>query len=216
MGSRGQSGGSGRESSGATSGAGGQLGGGKVNRLPIAGQTAFDEGNRTSVQATLDQWEKKHGTDKVEHLLMVDENGFATDYFKGNRGSVAFVPPADPSRITLTHSHPIGSDRTIGGSFSEADIINHIDVGFKETRATSVEGTYVFRATERSNPKGMKAALKTADENARRSAAYQFYKNNGAASMSQAAKFDVMLQEWHKELGKAAKANGYHYELIPN
>ena len=73
---------------------------------------------------------------------MIGEDGFAQGYFKGGATSVGFTIPAgvNPSKIVLTHNHPAGGKdgRTIGGSFSDADINNHIKLGFKETLATSV------------------------------------------------------------------------------
>lgn len=212
MGSRGQSGGTGRESGG--------LNGGRSNRLPLAGQTEFTNGDETSVKATIDAWEKRHTNDKIEHLLMVDQNGFATAYYSGDKGSVGFVHPTreEAARLVVTHSHPsAGNDRNNGGTFSDADIINHIDVGFAETRARAKEGTYVFRATENANPDGMKASLKRVRAESTYSTATQFVMEGAAKKYtSKSERMDVYLTERHKALQKAAKENGYYYALIPN
>lgn len=135
---------------------------GKLNSQYLAGQTYFYDGNNTSTRATVDNWESKRGDLDHEELLMVDDDGFAIGYFKGDKDSVAFNVPrgVDTSKITLTHNHPTSGDaRSIGGSFSDADIKNHLAFGFKETRATAKEGTYSFKTTSESDAKGFSKAL---------------------------------------------------------
>lgn len=128
--------------------------------MPLAGQTAFD-GARTSVEATIDAWEARNANLDHEQLLVVGQDGIALGYFDGGKTSVGFELPdgVDPSTLTITHVHPVNNDRNIGGGFSNADVINHINLGLAETRAVAQEGSYSFRTTSESDPKGFKSAL---------------------------------------------------------
>lgn len=93
----------------------------------------------------------------VEYIGLFDDKGnlvvAGTSY---NPGRVA-IPTNHPNFKevqTLTHNHPYkpvdDPNRTIGASFSDADVRNHVLFGFKgETRAVSNgpnENTYIFRA----------------------------------------------------------------------
>lgn len=101
--------------------------------------------------------------------MLTNKDGYAVAYFDGDKGSVAFRVPKEyrgkgkASELVLTHVHPAHYDRTIGGGFSDADIINHIAFGFGETRAVSTEGVYSFKTTNESDWKGFAKALDTKD-----------------------------------------------------
>lgn len=183
--------------------------GGTGEPLGLAGQTGFYDGNKVSVRSTLDHWEgKSYGLDH-EELLMIDEDGFATAYFKGGKDAVSFIPPdeAIAKKTVLTHNHPLGDGRTIGGGFSNADIENHIKYKFKETRATAVEGTYSFKATSKANSQGFLKALKGRKNEVSKKADAYMKKNPNANSI------DVYLKESHKWYQKAAKKYGFEYKL---
>lgn len=93
----------------------------------------------------------------VEYIGLFDDQGqliVAGTSF--NSGAVA-IPTNHPrfrETQNLTHNHPYrpadNPDRTIGASFSKADVTNHLALGIKgETRAVSNgpnENTYIFRA----------------------------------------------------------------------
>ncbi len=106
---------------------------------------------------TMHEFENAVRDKKVEYIGVYDDKGqlivAGTSY---NSHSVA-VPTNHPEfskAHTLTHNHPYKPadepHRTIGGSFSNADVTNHIQLGLKgETRAVSNgpnENTYIFRA----------------------------------------------------------------------
>lgn len=186
-------------------------GGGSGKSLGLAGQTYFEDGNKVSVSGTLNFWEGKSAGLKKEELLMVDEDGFACGYFKGGATSVSFSIPkdVDPKKTVLTHNHPAGGKdgRTIGGSFSNADLNNHIDIGFKETRATSVEGTYSFKTGRNANATGFKAALKT-----RQSECLTKAKNKVAKGDTR-SEIDIYLDECHKWYKTNCKKYGYEYSF---
>lgn len=133
--------------------------------LPLAGKTAFFNGNQTDTAATLAVFEAD--TYKLGHkeMLFVDSEGFARGYFKGDHGSVSFsLPPhVRVSDLSITHNHPLGDGRSTGGTFSTADMNVLAHYGFRELRATASEGTYSLRPTGRANASGFMSALKRYD-----------------------------------------------------
>ena len=108
--------------------------------------------------------------------MLTNKDGYAIAYFDGDKDSVAFRMPKGygysnkegRAGIVLTHVHPAYYDRTIGGGFSDADVMNHIGFGFGETRAVSVEGVYSIKTTGESDPKGFLKALQTRQMDVRR------------------------------------------------
>lgn len=131
------------------------------------GDNTGDEGSR--VRAFYDKTEKFANMsmhefenairDKsVEYVGLFDANGkLIVAGTSNNKGAVA-IPTGHPDfkkAVTLTHNHPNGGGRVIGGSFSPADVKNHIRLGFAgESRAVANgqnENTYIFR-----NKKGAK------------------------------------------------------------
>ena len=206
-------GGRGSSSSGNVATGGGYGGGG--NQLGLAGQTYFDSGNKVSVGGTLNFWENKSKDLKHEELLMVGEDGFAAGYFKGGSTAVAFNIPngVDPSKTVLTHNHPYGGKdgRTIGGGFSDADVTNHIQLGFKETRATSTEGTYSFKAGKNANSTGFLKALNKRKGEVSKAADARYKKAGNTKSY-----IDIYLEESHNWYTKNSAKYGYEYSLTPN
>lgn len=214
-------GGRGSASSGGGTGKVGEGYGGTGKPLGLAGQTYFEDGNKTSVAGTLNYWENKSKDLKHEELLLIDEDGFACGYFKGGDRSVKFDIPkdVDPSKTVLTHNHPYGTKatqyRTIGGSFSNKDLENHIKFGFKETRATTIEGTYSFKATKGTtqNKSGFLAALSKRKDECTMKADKAFKK--AQAKGSKKSYIDTYLEtcdKWYKiNCGKF----GYTYSFTP-
>lgn len=205
----------GRGSGSASGGGGGGnlVFGGPANQLGLAGQTYF-EGNKVSVSGTVDYWENKSRDLDHEELLMIGEDGFAAGYFKGERGSVGFNIPngVDPKKTVLTHNHPVKQKdgRTISGSFSDADLTNHIKLGFKETRAVGVEGSYSFKTTSKSNPTGFQKALGTRKSTVSKAADKRYTQPGNTKSY-----IDIYLEESHKWYSKNAGKYGYDYSFTP-
>lgn len=90
---------------------------------------------------------------KTEYIGIFDKDGnLIVAGTSNNKGSVAIPSnaPGFKNGYTLTHNHPYDGGRIIGGSFSEADVQNHLALRFKgETRAVTNgpnENTYIFRA----------------------------------------------------------------------
>lgn len=187
---------------------------GSGRSLGLAGQTYFD-GNKVTVSGTLNYWEGKSKDLKHEELLMIGEDGFAKAYFKGGATSVGFTIPndVDPSTIVLTHNHPYGGKdkRTIGGSFSDADLNNHIRLGFKETRATSTEGTYSFKSGKNANAKGFQKAMSKRKGEVIKAADARYKQPGNTKSY-----IDLYLEESHNWYNKNAPQYGYVYTFTPN
>lgn len=211
--------GSGSASSASGGGAGGVLMGGQPS-LGLAGQTYFENGNRVSVEGTLNFWENKSKDLDHEELLMIGDDGFAVGYFKGNDTSVGFTMPdgMDAGTITLTHNHPYGGKdgRTIGGSFSNADLNNHINLGLKETRATSQEGTYSFKATKgaKQNASGFQKALgrRQSEVSKKADAKYKAAQKKGSTK----SYIDTYLETSHEWYQTNCSKYGYTYSFTPN
>jgi hypothetical protein len=93
----------------------------------------------------------------VEYIGLFDDKGnlvVAGTSFNPHKVAIPSSHPNFKEAQTLTHNHPYkpvdDPNRTIGASFSDADVRNHVLFGFKgETRAVSNgpnENTYIFRA----------------------------------------------------------------------
>ena len=93
----------------------------------------------------------------VEYIGLFDDKGnlvVAGTSFNPHKVAIPTSHPQFKEAQTLTHNHPYkpvdDPNRTIGASFSDADVRNHVMLGFKgETRAVSNgpnENTYIFRA----------------------------------------------------------------------
>ena len=210
MGGRGQIGGGKRGNTG-----GGDQRRGSLKPLPLAGQTAFNQNGETlGTKATVDKWENKLRTLDHEQLLMVNDDGYAVAYFDGGKQSVSFRVPdnVDTSKVVLTHIHPAEGDRTIGGTFSDADLLNHIRIGFKETRAASDEGTYYFRAGKGADPKGFIKDLASREREVDKyvDQAVKKYKAAGK-TLDYKAHNDFWLQAHDRWMRVHAAKNGYIY-----
>ena len=147
------------------------------------GDNTGDEGSR--VRAFYDKTEKFANMsmhefenairDKsVEYVGLFDANGKLVVAGTSNHKEAVAIPTGHPDfkkAVILTHNHPNGDNRVIGGSFSSKDIKNHIRLGFAgESRAVANgpnENTYIFRAkrgAKRNSYKMMAAADKVEKE----------------------------------------------------
>lgn len=115
--------------------------------------SAFYDKTDKYVGMSIHQFENAVRDKSVEYVGLFDKNGnLIIAGTSNNKGAVA-IPTGHPNfkdAITLTHNHPYQGGRIIGGSFSAADVQNHLRLGLKgETRAVSNgpnENTYIFRA----------------------------------------------------------------------
>ena len=115
------------------------------------GPTHFYDKTAQFKGMTLHTFENAVRDKSVEYMAGFDANGkLVVAGTSQNKGAVA-IPTGHPEFskvVTLTHNHPYGGGRIIGGSFSGADIQTHLSLGLTETRAVSNgpnEHTYIFR-----------------------------------------------------------------------
>lgn len=121
-----------------------------------AGGVFYD---RTSKFAgmSLHEFENAIRDRKTEYIGLFDAEGnLIVAGTSGRKGSVA-IPTGHPGfskAVTLTHNHPSTDGRGIGGTFSEADVINHAwlqmtdRAQLRQTRAVANgkgENTYIIR-----------------------------------------------------------------------
>lgn len=113
---------------------------------------------------TLHEFENAIRDKKTEYIGLFDKEGkLIVAGTSGQKGSVA-VPTGHPEfskTVTLTHNHPSAHGRGIGGTFSEADVINHAWLQVKgaapslqQTRAVASgkgENTYIMRNGAKAN-----------------------------------------------------------------
>ena len=183
------------------------VGGGDAEELPLAGLTEFYDGKKADTGTTLVGFENKSYGLGHEEMIMVDSQGFARGYFKGDDGSVSFRIPkhVNPSDLSITHNHPLGDGRSTGGTFSAADMSVLVKYGFKEIRATADEGTYSLRPTGRANPSGFLKALSRYDSTVA---------NKTKASVKQGDKrstIDIALDHANNWVSSTSKQYGYDY-----
>lgn len=155
---------------GADSGYGGSHGTGKDG----TGSGKFYDMTKKFSGMSIHEFENAIRANNEEYIGIFDKNGnLIVAGTSHNKGSVS-IPERAPGfskAHTLTHNHPSNDNRIIGGSFSEADVQNHLRLGLKgETRAVAVgpnEHTYIFRAKKgaKQNPSGMaRSASKVGNE----------------------------------------------------
>lgn len=78
-----------------------------------------------------------------ERILFTNGNGMITGTADGDSGSVGIEEDVVKASLMMTHSHPRSEGAVLGGTFSDADLNNFLDVGnLKTMRATAGEGTY--------------------------------------------------------------------------
>ena len=175
---------------------------------------------------TIHQFENAVRDKTVEYLALYDKDGKLIVAGTSNNKSAVAIPTGHPrfkDAVTLTHNHPYHGGRIIGGSFSEADIQNHLRFGFKgETRAVSNgpnENTYIFRSK-----KGVKQKVEIMSAVAGRIGGH--YKSTAQKSLDAVkkklegqgkplnGKDNQVYIGTAKKLWKKANVNYYGYEYI--
>lgn len=91
---------------------------------------------------------------KVEWIGLYDEKGkIIIAGTSNNKGKVA-IPTSHPSFSkvkNMTHNHPSDGARPIGGTFSGADVKNHVLLKFKTTSAIAKEREYYIKSNTNIN-----------------------------------------------------------------
>ena len=207
---------------GADSGYGGgtHTGGGK------RGPRTFDDKTKQYKGMSIHEFEAAIRDKKSEYIGIFDKDGqLIVAGTSHNKGAVV-VPTNHPDfskAYTLTHNHPYYENRVIGGSFSEADVQNHLRLGLKgETRAVTNgpnEYAYIFRAKQgaKLDTTGMvSAASKVGNKYAStgQKAVDEVRKRLKAQGKSLNGKDNQVYIGAAKRLWKAANVGQYGYEYI--
>lgn len=188
--------------------------------------TAFYDKTSKFQGMNIHEFENAVRDKSVEYIALYDKDGriivAGTSY---NNGAVA-VPTGHPKfkeAITLTHNHPYQGGRIVGGSFSGADVQNHLRLGLKgETRAVSNgpnENTYIFRAKKGMNQNIQKMTSVADKMDGRYKATAQktldaVKKDLSARGRSLNGKDNQVYIGTAKRLWKKANVNRYGYEYI--
>lgn len=185
-------------------------GGKEPERMLLAGNTGWENGNEVSVASTLNRWESKHATLDHEEMLVIGDDGFPTAAFKGDKHSVGFYGEETVGK-TVTHNHP----STYGGTFSEADIYNFNQYSQKEIRAVAREGVYSLKATRKADWNGVNNAYAKAQKGLadKANSAVQKVKQAGGSKAAQRKAYVDTYHDWYK---KNFKKYGYEYTFTAN
>ena len=143
------------------------------------------DGNKQSFENTLKNFQDAHIKSKIEHAVMVDDNGYVSIYKHGNSGSVSWYA----SELTgmVIHNHP--SDGW--GNFSKADMVTTATTKATGIVATGGKGTFILKKTAKADNEGFVKAI------------------NKARSTD--SNYDRAVDRWLK---KNAKKYGYVYSTI--
>ncbi len=188
--------------------------------------SAFYDKTKKYQGMTIHQFENAVRDKSVEYIGLYDKDGkLIVAGTSNNKGAVA-IPTGHPNfkdAVTLTHNHPYKGRRIIGGSFSGADVQNHLRFGFKgETRAVSNgpnENTYIFRAKKGVNQNTEKMTSIANKMNSRYKATAQktldaVRKDLSSRGKSLNGRDNQVYIGTAKKLWKKANVNRYGYEYI--
>ncbi len=124
---------------------------------------AFHDKTQQFAGMSLHEFENDIRGRSTEYIGIFDENGKLLVAGTSNSKNHVTLPTlpqgTDYSKLTLTHNHPSGNGRGLGGTFSPADIENHARLGLKQTRAVANgkgEHSYIITTTPGANPDGLK------------------------------------------------------------
>ncbi len=171
----------------------------------------------------LHDFENSIRSEKYEHIGVFDSSGkLIVAGTSRNTGSVA--PPVlpaglDTSTLTVTHNHPSGGDRGIGGTFSPADVSMLARKGYGQIRAVGngkSEHTYIMRKTANANSAGLLSAANSAKPTMkaignRTLKAVQTKLSGSGKSLTPAQSSAIFLGAMKNYWKGVASNNGYEY-----
>ena len=184
-----------------------------------------DKGFSGPARTLFEAQEKKRKKNKIEFLIMADENGnqFGKEH-RGGSGSVR-TPMYDNMRAhSKTHNHPRSEAGRLGGTFSDSDLRNFSRFpNQKVLRASAAEGIYHIRKLDGFERAGFDRMVSTThtklrnelngvvkDLNKQIRAKTITYDDARAASDKA---FNKFLVNMHNELSRNAKDYNYDYRL---
>lgn len=169
-----------------------------------------------SQKNTLDNFRRVIGDSSVEYSAVMDEKGRAMGtVYRGSSGSTsvdtsyAFAHKGS----TIMHNHP---DEHFGGTFSEADLQAHSNLGNKRIVATAKEGTYHMIRTSKTDYAAFGRAYNKAKpmldaEWKRRWADISSKKTFKTAAAREKADRQVFVGVYHKWFKENASKYGLNY-----
>ena len=146
---------------GAWSGHGASTGGG-------SGGASYKDVTKQFQGMDLHKFENTIRDRKTEYVGIFDEKGKLIKATTSGSSDHAGIPEEAAGAAVLTHNHPYQGGRMIGGTFSEADVINHIQLGIGTTRAVTNgpnENTYILATKAGSNPRTLYSAAVMSRDN---------------------------------------------------
>ena len=178
---------------------------------------------------TIEAFEKRRVTNKIEYAICVDDNGKAVNGadIKGGRGSVYVSPNyfTKYGATAMSHNHPRGKgeEGLLGGTFSTGDLSFFCKYNHTTMRATAAEGTYSMSKKSSFNAKAFSSYYKSCDKKNKsvfnqKKRQIQNDLNNGKIGYRQAvrrtrAAFNTYLIDSHNDLLAGQNKYGYTYTL---
>lgn len=89
-----------------------------------------------NVDTAIQEFRNKHQNSGTEHMIMVDKNGFVSQYNHGGKHSVGWMDNAKDGMVI--HNHPSG------GHFSDTDMLNLSHTQTRGVVATTKQGYYLL------------------------------------------------------------------------
>lgn len=107
-----------------------------------------------TVENAINEFRRKHGNDSKESMIMVDRNGFVTQYNHGGKHSVAFSDNFKDGLVI--HNHPSNSH------FSDTDVLNLSTTKTRGVVATTKSGYYMLEKGTHFNANSWAKAVRNA------------------------------------------------------
>lgn len=118
---------------------------GNGEKIEYEGNLTYGNDDATlspAVRKTIESWEKRRASAKIEYGYAVDSNGNAVGKeVRGGKQSVQTPLYYHATGNTFTHIHPRGGGQ-LGGTFSPTDLSAFGTTGEQTMRAVAKEGTY--------------------------------------------------------------------------
>lgn len=90
-----------------------------------------------TVDEAIKQFRNKHQNSGIEHLMILDTDGFVSQYNHGERSSVGWVQTRSTKNGLVVHNHPSSSH------FSDTDLLNLSTTSTRGVVATTKQGYYM-------------------------------------------------------------------------
>lgn len=171
----------------------------RMNRLADGKKMSFDimlNNFRESFTTNDEKGKNGKALSSYEHLIAIDDEGFAHSLFHGKSGSVAY-DRRDTENMMVIHNHP--ND----GVFSNADLRNMAEIGQKGVVASGKSGDYIVKVGKNFDAdKFLKGLRKSPIKN-------RYYIDSGESKEQARKRIDRQATKWLKD---NQKTYGYTFE----